>query len=89
MTTRWQGLAALIQETVHHAALAVERVHQEVARAPLDLVARLPPLASGARCVAECQEAVIGATYAAVRGVNGAVGALAIAALGAVPGDRS
>jgi hypothetical protein len=66
---------------VHHGALAVERVHQRVARTPLELLAHVPPLASGARRFAACHAAVIGATYAAVRGVNAIVGTVAAVAI--------
>lgn len=77
--TRWRGLAELVQDAVHHGSLAVERVHQRVARTPLEILAIVPPLATGARRLADCQAAAIGATYHAIRGVNGTVAAIAFA----------
>ncbi len=74
--TRWLGLANLLQDAVHHGTIAVEKVHQSVARTPFDVIARVPPLTTGARWVAQRQATIIAATYATIRGVNGAVGAL-------------
>jgi hypothetical protein len=85
--TRWRGVVELVQDAVHHGTLGVERVHQRVARTPLDVIAHLPPLAGAARCVAGCQAAVIGATYAAIRAVNGVVGTVAGAALDVTWGE--
>jgi hypothetical protein len=85
--TRWGGVVELLQDAVHHGTLGVERVHQRVARTPLDLVALVPPLAGAARCVAGCQAAVVGATYAAIRIVNGVVGTAAGAALDVTLGE--
>jgi len=85
--TRWRGVVELVQDAVHHGTLGVERIHQRVARRPLDVVAHVPPLAGAARCVAGCQAAVIEATYAAIRVVNGVVGAVAGAALDATVGE--
>jgi hypothetical protein len=86
--TRWEGVVQLVADAVHHGSLAVERVHQRVARTPLDVAACVPPLAPGARRVAACQAALIGATYSAIRGVNAAAGAAAALALEAATGRR-
>lgn len=87
--TRWVGVAQLLQDAVHHGTLAVERVHQHVARTPLDVLARVPPLAPVATRAAALQAAVIGATYTTIRLVNGAVATLAIAALHATVDERT
>jgi hypothetical protein len=86
--TRWRGLAELVQDAVHHGTLAVERVHQRVARTPLEILAHVPPLATPAQRIATFQAAAIGATYTAIRGVNGAVGAAAAIALEAMDARR-
>jgi hypothetical protein len=78
--TRCRGLAELLRDAVHHGTIAVERVHQHVARTPLEVIAHLPPLAAPARRFAALQGAWIGATYSTIRAVNGAVGVLAVAA---------
>lgn len=79
--TRWVGVAELLQDAVHHGTMAVERVHQHVARTPLDVLAHVPPLAPVATRAAALQAAVIGATYTTIRLVNGTVATLAIVAL--------
>ncbi len=74
--TRWRGLVELVRDAVHHGTLGVEKVHQSVARTPLDLLALVPPLAPPARAIAACQAALIATTYATVRGVNAVAGAV-------------
>jgi hypothetical protein len=80
---RWIGLAELVRDAVHHGSIAVERVHQRVARRPLEIVAWVPPLGRAALGFAALQGRLIGATYAAIRGVNGVVGAVVVTALDA------
>lgn len=81
--TRWHGLTELVQDAVHHGTAAVEKVHQQVARAPLDMLAHVPPLAAGARWAADRQASLIAATYGTIRGVSAAVGAVVGACLDA------
>jgi hypothetical protein len=73
--TRWRGLVELLQDAVHHGTIAVEQVHQSVARTPWQVLARVPPLAPAARSAAAWQATVIGGTYGTIRAVSGAVGA--------------
>ena len=86
--TRWRGLAELVQDAVHHGTLAVERVHQQVARTPLEILSYVPPLAVPAQGIAALQAAAIGATYTAIRAVNGVVGAAAVVAFEALEARR-
>jgi hypothetical protein len=86
--TRWRGLVELTQDAVHHGATAVEAVHQRVARAPLDLIARVPPLAAPARAAAAGQAGLIAAAYASVRAVNAVVGSLLVAVVEVVAASR-
>ena len=72
--TRWHGLVDLVQDAVHHGTIAVEKVHQRVARTPLDVIACVPPLAPAARWAADRQARVIAATYATIREGDAAVG---------------
>jgi hypothetical protein len=87
--TRWRGLAELVQDAVHYGTLAVERVHQRVARTPFEFLACVPPLAATAQGIAAFQATVIGATYTAIRGVNCTVGAAAVVALEAVDARKA
>lgn len=74
--TGWHGLSELVQDAVHHGSAAVEEVHQRVARAPLEVLSRVPPLAPPAGWFAALQAGVIAATYARIREVNAAAGAV-------------
>jgi hypothetical protein len=74
VTTRWHGFSELVQDAVHHGTVAVEKVHQQVARAPFDVLALVPRLATGARWVADRQASAIAATYGTIRAVNAGVG---------------
>jgi hypothetical protein len=73
---RWRGLSDLVQDAVQHGTATVEKVHQQVARTPLDLLAHVPPLASTARWMADRQASLIAATYGTIREVSAAMGAL-------------
>jgi hypothetical protein len=75
--TRWHGLKDLLVDAVHHGSSAVEEVHQAVARRPIEILQRVPPLASTARLVGACQSAGISAVYGAIRAVNAAAGQVA------------
>ncbi|HTP27393.1 MAG TPA: hypothetical protein VMK12_17295 [Anaeromyxobacteraceae bacterium] len=75
--TRWHGLKDLLVDAVHHGSIAVEEVHQAVARRPIEILQRVPPLASTARFVGAWQSAGISAVYGAVRVVNAAAGQVA------------
>jgi hypothetical protein len=95
MMSRWRGLADLVADAVHVGAIAVERVHQEVAATPFAIAALAPPLAPAARRITAWQAAAIAATYAIVRGVNGVARVVVVAAIDAVtaapddaPNDR-
>jgi hypothetical protein len=83
--TRWRGLSDLVQDAVHHGTVAVEKVHQSVARTPLDVLALVQPLAPAARWAAAWQATIIAGTYATIRGVNAAAGMLVGACIEAAP----
>ncbi len=85
---RWMGLKDLVQDAVEHGSRAVERVHKEVARTPLLILQRVPPLAGTARHVLSIQDGIISSAYAAVRLANCLAGALVGAALHAADGAR-
>lgn len=74
---RWRGLKDLVVDAVHHGATAVEVVHRRTARATIEVIALVPRLTGPARAVGAVQDAVIAVTYATIRQVNGAVGAVA------------
>jgi ABC-type phosphate/phosphonate transport system permease subunit len=86
--SRLRGLAMLLEDAVVHGTIAVEKVHQSVARTPLDVLATLPPLAGAARSIAACQAAAIAATYAIIRETSAAAGVLVHAWLDAVDASR-
>jgi hypothetical protein len=84
---RLRGLADLLQDAVQHGTIAVEKVHQSVARTPLDVVAIVPPLAAPARWVAAWQSRMIARTYDTIRETSAAVGVLVRAVVDAA--DRA
>jgi hypothetical protein len=86
--TRWRGLKDLIVDAVHHGATGVETVHRRTAQTTIDVIARVPGLGGPARAVGAVQDAAIGATYEAIRRVNGAVGAVVGLVLDAAEGPR-
>jgi hypothetical protein len=73
---RWKGLKDLVQEAVDSGAGAVEVVHREAIRGPLELVERIPSLAKPARTVGAVIDAALAASYGMVRVVNRAAGEL-------------
>ena len=73
---RLRGLTDLVQDAVQHGTIAVEKVHQSVARTPLDVLAFLPPLTATARGIAAWQAHVIAATYDTIRETSAAAGEL-------------
>jgi hypothetical protein len=82
--TRWRGVAELVRDAVHHGTLAVEKVHQRVARTPFEVLALAPPLAAPARWLAARQAQLVGGTYTTIRAVNAVAGAIAGAIADAV-----
>ena len=82
--SRLRGLADLVQDAVQHGTLAVEKVHQSVARTPLDVVALVPPLTAPARRIAALQAQVIAITYETIRATSAAAGVLVRACIDAV-----
>lgn len=85
---RWRGLSDLVQDAVQHGTATVEKVHQQVARTPLDLLAQVPPLAPTARWVADRQASLIAATYGTIREVSAAMVALVGACIDAAEGSH-
>lgn len=71
-----RGLTELVQDAVHHGSLAVEEVHQRVARTTFDVLALVPPLAAPAHWIAARQAEIIAATYETVRQTSAVVGRL-------------
>lgn len=71
-----RGLAELAQDVVHHGTVAVEKVHQSVARTPLDVLAIVPPLRAPARWLAAWQSRLIATTYETIRETSAEVGLL-------------
>jgi hypothetical protein len=84
---RLRGLTDLVQDAVHHGTIAVEKVHQSVARMPLDVLAILPPLTATARQIAAWQSHVIATTYDTIRETSATAGELARACIDAA--DRA
>ncbi len=73
---RLRGLTELVEDAVQHGTIAVEKVHQSVARTPLDAVAVVPPLAATARRIAAWQAHAIATTYATIRVTSAAAAEL-------------
>ena len=74
---RLRGLAELVQDAVQHGTIAVEKVHQSVARTPLEVLALVPPLTATALWMADAQSRLIAASYRTIREASAAAGALA------------
>jgi hypothetical protein len=85
---RLRGLTDLVQDAVQHGTIAVEKVHQSVARTPLDVLAIVPPLTATARWIAAFQSHVIATTYDTIRETSAAAGALVRACIDAADSVR-
>ena len=75
-TQRWLGLQRLVQDAVEHGATAVERVHRETADRTFAVLEAIPPVAEPAKVVHGVFGLVLTGSYASVRLVNRAVGAV-------------
>jgi hypothetical protein len=79
-----RGLRALVEDVVEHGSRAVERVHLATARRTFTILEQIPVIAEPARAVHLVYDATVGASYAGVRLVNRAVGAIAELAIDAI-----
>ena len=66
-------MAAHASETIEKLTTAVEKVHQEIAHMPLDVIEAIVPDLSITKTVGEVQAKIIGGAYDVIRGVNKAV----------------
>ena len=73
-------------ETIEKLTTAVERVHQEIAHMPLDVIESIVPNLPITKKVGEVQAKIIGGTYDVIRGLNKAVAGIVGNAGGAKPG---
>ena len=70
-------LTAAVTEAVARTADAAERIHNSVARLPLDVLRRAELVGKAADDLQKLQDHSIGAVYDLVRGINSEVGRLA------------
>lgn len=74
MSSRWRGLAALVQAGVDAGSRAVERVQLEVVARPLAIAAAIPQLTAPAAAVRAVHEVAVTTTHAGIRYANALVG---------------
>ncbi len=69
-------MATRASETIEKLTSAVEKVHQEIAHLPLDVIESIVPNLPITKKVGDVQAKIIGGTYDVIRGVNKALGGL-------------
>ena len=74
MSSRWRGLAALVQAGVDAGSRAVERVQLDVVARPLVLAEAIPQLAAPAEAVRTIHALMVSSTHTGIRAVNELVG---------------
>jgi len=62
-----------INDAIENLTTTVEKVHQDIARKPLDVVELIAPNLPITKTVGEVQARIIGSFYDAIRGVNKAL----------------
>ncbi len=65
-----------INDAIEKLTTTVEKVHQDIARKPLDVVEVIAPNLPITKTVGEVQAKIIGSVYDAIRGVNKAIAGL-------------
>ncbi len=69
-----RGTRALVEASVEHGSVAIERIQKEVAKRTVSWVERLAPIAPATKVVLAVHDAAVGSTHMAIRGVNRLVG---------------
>jgi len=84
VSSRWRGLAALVQAGVDAGSRAVERVQLDVMARPLAIAAAIPKLAAPAETVKTLHALAVTSTHAGIRYCNELVGTALDRVLGAI-----
>ena len=66
-------MANQMSEAIEKLTTAVEKVHQEIAHKPIEVVEAIVPNLAITKTVGEVQAKIIGGVYDVIRGVNKAV----------------
>jgi hypothetical protein len=66
-----------LQQAIDTGTTSVEKVHQEIAHKPIQVLEQIAPNLPLTKTVADVQKKIIGSVYEAIRGVNKAAGDLA------------
>ncbi len=73
-TNLLRGTRALVEASVEHGSVAIERIQKEVAKRTVSWVERIAPIAPATTVVLAVHDAAVGSTHTAIRGVNRLVG---------------
>ena len=69
-----RGPRALVEASVEHGSIAIERIQKEVLNRTCSWIDRVAPVAPATAVVRAVHDAAVGSTHLAIRGVNRLVG---------------